>query len=27
MREVARILAYDHCIFLNSRSNARVRFP
>jgi hypothetical protein len=26
-REVAEILSYDHCIFLNSRNNARVRFP
>jgi hypothetical protein len=26
-REVAEILSYDHCIFLNSHINARVRFP
>jgi hypothetical protein len=26
-REFAKILCYDHYIFLNSRSNARVRFP
>jgi hypothetical protein len=26
-REVAEILSYDHCNFLNSRCNARVRFP
>jgi hypothetical protein len=25
-REVAGILFYDHCIFLNSHSNVRVRF-
>jgi hypothetical protein len=26
-REVVEIFSYNHCIFLNSRSNARVRFP
>jgi hypothetical protein len=25
--EVAEILSYDHCIFLNFSSNTRVRFP